>query len=1290
MADDKLKSMKSLIRAVLMSSKDGVATTRLLADYSEFAGEYLPYKEMGFPSVIKFIESIPDVARIRYDHKTGEERVMAVADESTAHIQKMVSKQRSAKKRKKALPKVMHRRPTRPVVPGRPPRGPRPPPRGPYRGPPYGGPPYGGPPYGGHPYRGPPGWQDYARKPMYPPMARPYSSHGRPAVRLDPYGRAISPLLQVPLSEFGGMWDDNNNTPKDNQSPVKNYTVTVGNVVSPRSGNFHRKVSDNPCGEPYDDRRKNPHPGATNDKKYGSSFEKPPRFQKKEENSSIKPVAVVNPNTMENWDSPEKYPVQSTQIETDFSSDSSDSCEYLELLEDFSLHHDVEVNVDTTEARVGSITGHLGLVHMKGRNIGSVEVFETELAAREQAAKNACKEFNITKENVYQDRSETSGNSSAEAPPGQIQAINTVPDASAKVPVEIKQNIMKILEEITERGLWGARFKVRYTEEFGPAPDDLIEMIQQCTDIARVEITHDRPIIYVIKQEKQKEPEPKQQAVEVQKPIQNTVTPPATKSYSARTIPIIKPTVASAGNSLPLIVNPFKGTVIPPAPEMTIGTDHIAYVTYATSVTEFCIQLESSCCDHINDVLQKVCKNLPKPDPKYVEKGIYCSALYSEDEQWYRAIVMTDVVDRKLTVRFVDYGNIETVSLDNIRQLPPKVVNQPEQAIVCSLYGIKPPQGDTQWSKKSLQILAEFVQDLALIAQPVIIQDGIYDVNLYHVDDKEKSVNQMLLDQGEAVVLSSPPQRSPDEPELLDIPDEKFLDVYVSFLSPITGVMVRLVGDQFSDKLEELEAELESFYKISPFNYIITAGMVCVVTLDSLYHRVKVLSIEGDKRLTNQMTAISNPLVPDNTAECYFLDHGDSELILKEVLKPIDVDLNRKLPYQAVSVNLYGLENYLVDPTTFDQLFLVVAKICVAEVVSRDGKLTVVLYDTDGEEDLNINEQIAKILISEGKTIDLNLFSCNVGPSNSSDTQSVGSNDSGPIHSRTDIPKNIVSPFEPKQQNDLAAEAVSSMQANFDSMTLSKNTVETASLPSGISNSAKSSSSSIYTWDKSQNRTSTPTNGASITPTVITSVPQAPSTATVMPPYVEIPPVGKMLPIYVLWVADPTNFVCLPYDQVEDLERFMVQLNDHYARAVFEEVEPEVGHLYGGQYLGAWYRMIVKEIFGEQLNVYMADYGEYTILTAEDLQPLPRKFCSLPFTAFKGKLHGLSSVGDYWSESSKYAFMQRAQGRSFFALICDKDEEERMISLRLIDTSDENEDVCIDEVLISMNLARRS
>ena len=86
--------MKKSIRALLLSSKHGCTPKQLHSDYEHIVGELLPYKALGFSTFMEYLTSIPDVVEVRFS-KDCSTMLYGIADPSTRHIAKMVSKQRS-------------------------------------------------------------------------------------------------------------------------------------------------------------------------------------------------------------------------------------------------------------------------------------------------------------------------------------------------------------------------------------------------------------------------------------------------------------------------------------------------------------------------------------------------------------------------------------------------------------------------------------------------------------------------------------------------------------------------------------------------------------------------------------------------------------------------------------------------------------------------------------------------------------------------------------------------------------------------------------------------------------------------------------------------------------------------------------------------------------------------------------------------------------------------------------------------------------------------------------------
>uniref|UniRef100_A0A8C0FCJ6 Tudor domain containing 1 n=1 Tax=Bubo bubo TaxID=30461 RepID=A0A8C0FCJ6_BUBBB len=96
----------------------------------------------------------------------------------------------------------------------------------------------------------------------------------------------------------------------------------------------------------------------------------------------------------------------------------------------------------------------------------------------------------------------------------------------------------------------------------------------------------------------------------------------------------------------------------------------------------------------LNKSLSAYCQKTPPNVVKPVN-GEPCCAFFSDDGNWYRALVKNVTSDGTVRVCFVDYGNVEEVPLDKIRQISSSFLKLPFQGIKCWLSGIKP--GNSKW-----------------------------------------------------------------------------------------------------------------------------------------------------------------------------------------------------------------------------------------------------------------------------------------------------------------------------------------------------------------------------------------------------------------------------------------------------------------------------------------------------------------------------------------------------------------------------------------------------------------
>ena len=119
---------------------------------------------------------------------------------------------------------------------------------------------------------------------------------------------------------------------------------------------------------------------------------------------------------------------------------------------------------------------------------------------------------------------------------------------------------------------------------------------------------------------------------------------------------------------------------------MLLGVTKEVNVSHINSLNDFYVQLveNSGKLDVLMETLDQHCASGSKVTS--VVKGQACAAQFSEDSGWYRASVI-DIHGTSIKVHYVDYGNAEERTINNIQALPPDLLKDPPYAMQCSVPG---------------------------------------------------------------------------------------------------------------------------------------------------------------------------------------------------------------------------------------------------------------------------------------------------------------------------------------------------------------------------------------------------------------------------------------------------------------------------------------------------------------------------------------------------------------------------------------------------------------------------
>lgn len=110
--------------------------------------------------------------------------------------------------------------------------------------------------------------------------------------------------------------------------------------------------------------------------------------------------------------------------------------------------------------------------------------------------------------------------------------------------------------------------------------------------------------------------------------------------------------------------------------------------------------------------------------------GSACLALFSSDNQWYRAQVIQSL-DDAFHVVFIDYGNESDVDKENVRPLPQSLLEMAPQAFLCSLHGFDECLGS--WDDDIYDVFYGLLADKLLTLTVFGIEDSEIALPQYKV-----------------------------------------------------------------------------------------------------------------------------------------------------------------------------------------------------------------------------------------------------------------------------------------------------------------------------------------------------------------------------------------------------------------------------------------------------------------------------------------------------------------------------------------------------------------------------
>ncbi|XP_065092064.1 tudor domain-containing protein 7 [Ochlerotatus camptorhynchus] len=207
---------------------------------------------------------------------------------------------------------------------------------------------------------------------------------------------------------------------------------------------------------------------------------------------------------------------------------------------------------------------------------------------------------------------------------------------------------------------------------------------------------------------------------------------------------------------------------------------------------------------------------------------------------------------------------------------------------------------------------------------------------------------------------------------VLQLPwSEQYWNLYITNPVSTVEIWARLVGPQFSDRMDALITDIELSMmgddKRKPKT--VAVGEYYLVSTTDCWYRVRAEGIDFGS----------------NYCICFFIDIGEWERVALDEIYVCDAKY-LKLPGQSVCFTLDGLEDFGENPKAKSHLDnLISGKVCIGEILTQrkeyekdgvgsfgDVRIKMILYDTSSDEDVNLNPVILKHICDDTPVPELN------------------------------------------------------------------------------------------------------------------------------------------------------------------------------------------------------------------------------------------------------------------------------------------------------------------------------
>ncbi|XP_054842649.1 tudor domain-containing protein 7 isoform X2 [Eublepharis macularius] len=228
-------------------------------------------------------------------------------------------------------------------------------------------------------------------------------------------------------------------------------------------------------------------------------------------------------------------------------------------------------------------------------------------------------------------------------------------------------------------------------------------------------------------------------------------------------------------------------------------------------------------------------------------------------------------------------------------------------------------------------------------------KQNVEDLNVTGEIQVHEDLKRLAEQEASAIMQETQEQNLEDMtvPPLI-VPEETSPSVLVVELDNTNEVVIRYVGKDYSAAQELMEDEMRDYYRQNPSVFPIQSPkvgqLVAVPVEEDAWLRAQIIAVEGSR-----------------IKVCY-VDYGFNESIQHIRAYQLAKQFC-SLPFQASKCKLAGLEAFCDDPVLVKMVdSQTCGKIFAVEILEKSDIPLVILYDTSGEDDININAVCLKAL----------------------------------------------------------------------------------------------------------------------------------------------------------------------------------------------------------------------------------------------------------------------------------------------------------------------------------------